>query len=240
MIVLLKLLIVHLTGDFLLQPAKWVRAKEEKKLAAWQLYFHSLLHGLLFLLLMWDLSFWMWALLIAFVHFIIDSFKLLVQKSNTKRALFFIDQLLHFISIYAIWLLYEGKYFTFSFLKNINLLLLITLIIFLTKPVSFAVKIFISKWTPDTEAGDDLVSLQSAGMYIGILERLLVFVFMINNEWQAVGFLLAAKSVFRFGNLQEAKDRKLTEYVLIGTLLSFGIAILTGMGYQYIMELKLF
>jgi hypothetical protein len=189
---------------------------------------------------MWDLSFWMWALLIAFVHFIIDSFKLLVQKSNTKRALFFIDQLLHFISIYAIWLLYEGKYFTFSFLKNINLLLLITLIIFLTKPVSFAVKIFISKWTPDTEAGDDLVSLQSAGMYIGILERLLVFVFMINNEWQAVGFLLAAKSVFRFGNLQEAKDRKLTEYVLIGTLLSFGIAILTGMGYQYIMELKLF
>jgi hypothetical protein len=40
--------------------------------------------------------------------------------------------------------------------------------------------------------------------------------------------------------LQEAKDRKLTEYILIGTLLSFGIAILTGMGYQYIKELNLF
>lgn len=240
MIVLLKLMIAHLTGDFLLQPEKWVRAKEEKKLGAWQLYFHSLLHGLLVLLLMWDPNFWMWALLIAFVHFAIDSFKLLVQKNNTKRALFFIDQLMHFISIYAIWLLYEGKYFSFSFLKNNNMLLLITLIIFLTKPVSFAVKIFISKWTPDTEAGDDLVSLQSAGMNIGILERLLVFVFMINNEWQAVGFLLAAKSVFRFGNLQEAKDRKLTEYILIGTLLSFGVAVLTGMGYQYITGLKLF
>jgi len=239
MIVLLKLFIAHLTGDFLLQPEKWVRAKEEKKLGAWQLYVHSLLHGALVLLLMWDTSFWMWALLIAFVHLVIDSFKLLVQKNNTKRALFFIDQLLHFISIYAIWLLYEGKYFSFSFLKKTNLLLLIVLIIFLTKPVSFAVKIFISKWTPDTEAGDDLVSLQSAGMNIGILERLLVFVFMINNEWQAVGFLLAAKSVFRFGNLQEAKDRKLTEYILIGTLLSFGIAVLTGMGYQYVIALKL-
>ncbi|KAA9038063.1 DUF3307 domain-containing protein [Ginsengibacter hankyongi] len=239
MIVLLKLFIAHLTGDFLLQPEKWVRAKEEKKLGAWQLYCHSLLHGVLVLLLMWDTSFWMWALLIAFVHLVIDSFKLLVQKNNTKRALFFIDQLLHFISIYAIWLLYEGKYFSFSFLKNANLLLLIVLIIFLTRPVSFAVKIFISKWTPDTEAGDDVVSLQSAGMNIGILERLLVFVFMINNEWQAVGFLLAAKSVFRFGNLQEAKDRKLTEYILIGTLLSFGIAVLTGMGYQYVIALKL-
>ena len=239
MIVLLKLLIAHLTGDFLLQPGKWVKAKEAKKLGAWQLYVHSLLHGLLFLLLMWDINFWMWALLFAFVHLIIDSFKLLVQKNNTKRVLFFIDQLLHFVSIYAIWQWYEGKYFSFSFLKNTNLLLLITLIIFLTKPVSFAVKIFISKWTPDTVAGDDAVSLQSAGQYIGILERLLVFVFMITNEWQAVGFLLAAKSVFRFGNLQEAKDRKLTEYILIGTLLSFGIAILTGMGYQYIKAMNL-
>jgi hypothetical protein len=40
---------------------------------------------------------------------------------------------------------------------------------------------------------------------------------------------LAAKSIFRFGDLKESKDRKLTEYVLIGTLLSFGIAIAVGM-----------
>jgi hypothetical protein len=42
-------------------------------------------------------------------------------------------------------------------------------------------------------------------------------------------FLLAAKSIFRFGDLKKVKDRKLTEYVLIGTLLSFGIAILVGL-----------
>jgi Protein of unknown function (DUF3307) len=239
MIVLLKLLIAHLTGDFLLQPEKWVKAKEEKKLGAWQLYIHALLHGLLALLLVWDLNFWSWALLIAFVHLIIDSFKILVQTNKTKRLLFFIDQLLHFISIYAIWLWYEGEYFSVSFLKDGNFLLLVALVLFLTRPVSFGVRIFISKWTPDTEAGDDTVSLQSAGQYIGILERLLVFVFMIANEWQAIGFLLAAKSVFRFGNLQEAKDRKLTEYILIGTLLSFGIAILTGMGYQYIKQMNI-
>ncbi len=239
MIVLLKLLIAHLTGDFLLQPEKWVKAKETKKLGAWQLYIHALLHGLLALLLMWDLNFWSWALVIAFVHLIIDSFKILVQTNKTKRLLFFIDQLLHFISIYAIWLWYEGEYFSFSFLKDGKFLLLVALVLFLTRPVSFGVRIFISKWTPDTEAGDDTVSLQSAGQYIGILERLLVFVFMIANEWQAIGFLLAAKSVFRFGNLQEAKDRKLTEYILIGTLLSFGIAILTGMGYQYIKQMNI-
>jgi hypothetical protein len=40
--------------------------------------------------------------------------------------------------------------------------------------------------------------------------------------------MIAAKSVFRFSDLAKARQRKLTEYVLIGTLLSFGFAILTG------------
>jgi len=31
MIILLKLLMAHLIGDFLLQPGKWVKAKETKK-----------------------------------------------------------------------------------------------------------------------------------------------------------------------------------------------------------------
>ena len=68
----------------------------------------------------------------------------------------------------------------------------------------------------------------NAGKYIGILERLLVFVFILVDHWEGVGFMIAAKSVFRFSDLAEAKQRKLTEYVLIGTLLSFGIAVLTG------------
>ena len=72
-------------------------------------------------------------------------------------------------------------------------------------------------------------SLQNAGNYIGILERIFVVTFILLNEFEAIGFLLAAKSIFRFGDLKKVKDRKLTEYVLIGTLLSFGIAILVGL-----------
>ncbi|MDQ6902804.1 MAG: DUF3307 domain-containing protein [Bacteroidota bacterium] len=236
MIVLLKFFIAHLIGDFLLQPLSWVKAKQEKKLAAWQLYAHSLIHGILLLILMWDWNFIVWAGILTVIHLIIDAAKSLLQTRRNQRWLFFIDQLFHFISIYVIWLLFENKFPSFSFLNNEKIILLIALIIFLTRPMSIAVKIFISKWTPDTEAGDDTASLQSAGQYIGILERLLVFIFMVSNEWQAVGFLLAAKSVFRFGNLQEAKDRKLTEYILIGTLISFGVAVLTGIAYRYIIQ----
>jgi len=52
---------------------------------------------------------------------------------------------------------------------------------------------------------------------------------VVSGHWEAIGFLVAAKSVFRFGDLKDSGNRKLTEYILIGTLLSFGIAIVTGM-----------
>ncbi|MPL93513.1 hypothetical protein SDC9_39645 [bioreactor metagenome] len=85
-----------------------------------------------------------------------------------------------------------------------------------------------SNWTEVLNKNRD-ESLQNAGKYIGILERLLVFLFIVTNHWEAIGFLLVAKSVFRFGDLKESKDRKLTEYILIGTHISFGIAIVAGL-----------
>jgi hypothetical protein len=44
------------------------------------------------------------------------------------------------------------------------------------------------------------------------------------NQFEAVGFLIAAKSILRFRKDSVYK----TEYVLIGTLLSFGIAVAFG------------
>ena len=74
-------------------------------------------------------------------------------------------------------------------------------------------------------------SLKDAGKYIGVLERVLVFIFIVVGHWEAVGFLITAKSVFRFGDLTASKERKLTEYILIGTLISFGIAIVISLVY---------
>jgi len=101
-------------------------------------------------------------------------------------------------------------------------------LVFLTTPASIVIKMLISTWTPVVGTNDD--SLQNAGKYIGILERLLIFTFIITQHWEGIGFLIAAKSIFRFGDLQESKDRKMTEYILIGTLLSFGLAIMVGIG----------
>lgn len=112
-----------------------------------------------------------------------------------------------------------------------HILLWVTAVYVLTMPTSVAIKFFISKWSPQTETEDE-DSLQEAGKYIGMLERLFVFAFVVAEHWEAIGFLLAAKSIFRFGDLKESKDRKLTEYVLIGTLVSFGTAMLVGVVYE--------
>lgn len=106
----------------------------------------------------------------------------------------------------------------------------------ITSVSAIIIKVFITQWSPESKKEND-ASLAKAGRYIGILERLFVFIFVATNHWEAIGFLLAAKSVFRFGDLTSSKDRKLTEYILIGTLLSFGLAILIGVLYSYALHL---
>ena len=85
------------------------------------------------------------------------------------------------------------------------------------------IQVFIDRWDSRTEQNEkQSEGLEKTGFHIGILERLLVFSFIVLNHWEGVGFLLAAKSIFRFGDPDKSKDRKLTKYILIGTLLSFG------------------
>lgn len=234
MILLAKLILAHLLGDFFFQSRRWVTEKEEKKLRSWKLYGHAALHGLLAFALIWDLSFWPYALLIAVTHGAIDAVKLLLQKDRHRWIWFAGDQALHLAVLAIVWYCWGHQPVSFAFWYNQEVWLVAAAIVLLTVPVSVAVRIFISAWTPDTEEKDG-ESLRNAGMYIGILERLFVFGFVLMGHLEAVGFLLAAKSIFRFGDLKESKDRKLTEYVLIGTFVSFGVALLTGVMLRHVL-----
>ena len=231
MILFIKLLLAHLLGDFIWQPNSWVTDKEIKKHKSIYLYFHILLHGVLAAILVWEISFIPYAVLIAITHGIIDVIKLNFQKPKTKRIWFIADQIAHILILIGVVLLYQNKNII-NFWQDNEFWILLTGILFITKPVSIIIKIIISIWSPENENAHADNSLAHAGNYIGILERLFVFSFILTGHFEAIGFLLAAKSIFRFGDLQEAKDRKLTEYVLIGTLISFGIAILTGLIVQ--------
>jgi hypothetical protein len=65
----------------------------------------------------------------------------------------------------------------------------------------------------------------NAGRIIGILERIIIFFFIIIGQYAAVGFVIAAKGVVRY---KELEDRNFAEYVLIGTLMSSLLSMFTG------------
>lgn len=232
MLFFLKILLAHNLGDFIFQPDRWVKEKEKQKIKALSLYYHIVVHLLsLLIVLQFKVAIYWFAILIIIVsHYIFDLIKLYCQTKKTKRYWFFVDQFLHIFILLIITYFFEELDFSFDKIITKKILFLVIAILSVTKVSSIIIKTIITQWKPNNNEQRD-ESLAKAGNYIGILERLFVFTFIILNHWQAIGFLLAAKSVFRFGDLTKSKERKLTEYILIGTLLSFGMAILIGIIY---------
>lgn len=237
MTLFIQLILAHLAGDFLLQPGSMVRHKEQYRLRSYYLYVHVLIHGALVVLIAGP-HFWLSACFIAISHLIIDGCKITLTNEHNRRMFFFGDQVLHLLMILLAVTFYDPRLpeKMTQWLMDDHSLLLILCIVFLTTPVSVLMRVTISKWTPSIgykpSDPNEEDSLMNAGKYIGMLERLFVFGFIVSNHFDAIGFLLAAKSIFRFGDLRGANDRKLTEYVLIGTLISFGVAIVTGWAYN--------
>ena len=237
MLFALKLLVAHILGDFVLQPDRWVVAKKAFTYKSRYFYLHGLIHLVaLLVLLQFDFSYWPYILLIVVSHLLIDLAKLTINENKINpRMLFILDQLLHILVIGVV--VYLNDPYTIPFEKLYTAQWLLTgLALLLTSFVSAVLmKILLSRWALVEDNAED--SLKNAGKYIGILERLFVFGFIVLNQWSAIGLLVTAKSVFRFSDLSRAKDRKLTEYILIGTLMSFGLATLIGLLYKYGMQL---
>jgi hypothetical protein len=73
----------------------------------------------------------------------------------------------------------------------------------------------------------------NAGRFIGILERILIFFFVLVSQYTAIAFIIAAKGFTRFKDLDE---REFAEYVLIGTLLSTTSAVLAALAVKTIIS----
>ncbi len=82
--------------------------------------------------------------------------------------------------------------------------------------------------------GNESRGLENGGRTIGQWERGLIFLFVMVNIPSAVGFLVTAKSIFRFGELTNSHNRKEAEYITIGTLMSFGIAFAVSLATRFV------
>ncbi len=89
-----------------------------------------------------------------------------------------------------------------------------------------AVGLLMAPW----RAAAQIEGLDNAGRIIGLMERALIYLMVMIGEPTGIGFLIAAKSILRFETA--SRDQKASEYVIIGTLASFGWALAWGFGAQ--------
>ncbi|MEF8865829.1 MAG: hypothetical protein V5A20_08715 [Salinibacter sp.] len=78
---------------------------------------------------------------------------------------------------------------------------------------------------PYADQLDEEPGLVRGGQIIGMAERLLIYVFVLAEAPSAIGFLVTAKSLFRFGDVTGKQQRRHAEYIIIGTLVSFAYAV---------------
>ena len=220
----LSLVLAHIIGDFYLQTDECCKQKETRRFKSWFLYVHAIIIGLLSWIIVPSCNFGLWALLIAVSHFAIDAVKIHCPKGLWS---FFIDQLLHLGILITIPNIYEPAkelpLQMIDFSGSFSMLLLILAILLCMKPANILIKLVLEKY--QVGESESCNNIKNAGALIGNLERILTIVFVLLGQFEAIGFIVAAKSILRFKDTDTAK----TEYVLAGTFLSFGIAILCGL-----------
>ena len=231
LVLALQLLLAHIITDFLLQSEKLISQKRVKKGSAPFLYLHSLLAGLLTYLIVQDWSMWLVSIIISVTHFFIDLWKL--HKESDSLKYFLLDQLFHMLVLLGVWLFLTDSFdqvipfITSFFTSEVYLCLLIGYLITIF-PIGFIIGKATQRWQDEIAEDEELTSLKKAGRYIGIFERILVLTFILTDNFGAIGFLIAAKSILRFSDKGKSGARKQTEYVLIGTLMSFSLTIVIG------------
>ena len=227
---LLRLIIAHLLADFIFQSDKIVKEKK-KGLFSKYFYIHIFIVGFLTYLIYAQWSNWLAPALMIGFHAAIDLFR--IKNIVKNPGGFLLDQMLHFLSILFIWIIVTDNTFSgvFHYLINTEIgnpvFIIIIAYLLISLPTSILIGQMTMKWQKEISV-EDSESLTSAGKWIGIIERLLIMTFILIGQWAPIGFLLAGKSVFRFGDLNRSGERKKTEYILLGTLLSFTTAIIIG------------
>ncbi|MDW5375325.1 DUF3307 domain-containing protein [Halomonas sp. HP20-15] len=228
---LLLLLLGHLIGDFLLQSQAWVRSKESRHYLSPAVYLHSGVQGLLALVALLASAQAFLPTLAAVAAISVTHLAIDIAKSYAppQARYFLLDQALHVGVLVVVWaLLVESPAWLAtlgSWLLDPAPLLVALGYLLVLRPTSILIALIMRRWSRQVDTSG---MLADAGARIGMLERFLVLTFVLADQLVPIGFLLAAKSVLRFGELREDRDRKLTEYVLLGTMLSFALTLCLG------------
>ncbi|QBG46300.1 DUF3307 domain-containing protein [Verrucomicrobia bacterium S94] len=218
----------HFIADFLLQSDGLQQRKDRFLI----LLLHAAWVAVSGYLLLQQWSAWIPFLLIFVFHAAIDGIKRRFQ--DTVRV-FCLDQAAHIISVFfVVWFCRTAGWMHGFSGKGLTLIVLVAGFAVCVPGAGFLVGKVAGKLQAENALAEKIIGLINGGKLIGQLERALIFMLVMIGQPGGIGFLVAAKSILRFGEAKD--DQKLAEYVLIGTLLSFGLAIAASTLTKYILE----
>lgn len=226
---LIALLFAHVLADYVFQTNKMVARKGEPLFLAY--------HGVVVLgaAIIATGSVAVPVFVLAALHIITDWIKTQFKDSIGAHLT---DQLVHLVTLTVVAAIAPNLWETGTWAAAPDLvtviLLLIAGAIYATRAGGFAVGILMAPYGPAFSKD----SLPGGGKMIGLLERGLIYILVLAGLPIGIGFLVAAKSVLRFETAKEgdlAENRKRSEYVIIGTLASFGWAILVSLAILFLL-----
>lgn len=241
--VLLALVIAHLVGDFVVQRRAVIDGKRAGHVPA--LLEHGAWH-LVSLAVAWllfapaGLAAGSVALAFAVIvvsHLLVDWLKYRLGGSHELIA-FMLDQAVHLaIVVVAAWWLAGrpdwiaaiNEFWRMS-AGTIGWILVSYLVVVVA--CGWLNRLVLVSLLPEGDGSPE--GLARAGLYIGWLERFLMFSAFLAQAWAAIGLVLAAKSVFRFDSVR--RQREHAEYFVIGTLLSVSEVVAFGLGYNWVVS----
>ncbi len=250
LVLFLPLFTAHILADFTLQTDLDVRWKTRPRV----LFKHVLIVAVLSYLLLGILRAWALILILALSHALFDYIK--TRYAQDRLLFFVVDQLAHLAVIIATVLVLTSMNLQphpiapGSILGRAFYVLcaLLTGIIITVRvggiTVGYAVRPLLEELEEHAEEarGENVVSplergFEEGGRIIGYLERALILLFVLVNQPTGVGFLIAAKSIFRFGELSDSSRRMEAEYIIIGTLYSFLFGLVSAYGLRWVLAL---
>ncbi|WP_306154620.1 DUF3307 domain-containing protein [Roseovarius sp. MMSF_3281] len=161
---------------------------------------------------------------VAGAHMLIDGIKTYVLPEGWRGTFtaFALDQLAHLASLAAAVVIWPGAVANGLWAPWLDLLVgpavILSGLILTVIAGGYAVGLITAPYAKAFKAQ----GLENAGQMIGRLERAVIFLLIAMGEPAGIGFLIAAKSLLRF---EATKEQKASEYVIIGTLTSFGWAL---------------
>ncbi|MCL2360346.1 MAG: DUF3307 domain-containing protein [Defluviitaleaceae bacterium] len=224
--ILTIMLLGHILGDFYVQSKTMADNKDVMK--KW-LLIHSGVYSLCMATILFVgvgfSRYWVFIVVGASIaHLVIDWLKKYIPCKK-----FIIDQLLHLAVIIALWCIW-GRCLSLrapittalEYSLPAELMIIALGLLILLKPVGLLIeKGDIWDFNKGNSAALPTSSQKGAGKMIGYLERIIIFFLLVNRQFGAIAFVLAAKSVMRFPEINDSdKPTSLAEFYIIGTLLS--------------------